>query len=171
MSLVVNNRISAVLLRGAEKQERNYINRSSWMFYSLKDLHRSSCMQESVQLRKINNRDDTNEGPRCENSQHCQLLGRCSECELLYLEDWQTEYGDVQEGVDNDSPEFELGVVNWTDSIGILGLSLPECLDGITVEKTQEGPAEEPDHRGCAEGDDGHTDPEQAKESPVQCED
>ena len=73
--------------------------------------------------------------------------------------------------MDNDSPELEFGVVDWTDSIGIFGLSLPECLDGIAVEKTQEGPAEQPDHRGYTECDDGHTDPEQAKESPVQGED
>lgn len=137
------------------------------MLYSLKDLHRSSCVQESVQLRQIDDRDNTDEGPRCENSQHCQLLGCCSECELLYLEYWQTEYGDVQEGVDNDSPKLELGIIDRTDSIGVFSFSFPECLDGITVEETQEGPAEEPDHRGYAEGDDWHTDPEQAEESPV----
>lgn len=73
--------------------------------------------------------------------------------------------------MDNDSPEFELGVVDWADCIRVFGFSFPKCLDGITVEKTQEGPAEEPDHRGYAEGDDGHTDPEQAKEPPVQRKD
>lgn len=73
--------------------------------------------------------------------------------------------------MDNDSPKLELGVVDWADSIGVFGLSFPECLDGITVEETQEGPTEEPDHRGHTEGDDGHTDPEQAEESPVQRKD
>lgn len=84
------------------------------------------------------------------------------------MEDRQAENSDVQERVDNDSPEFKLGVVNWADSIGIFGLPLPECLDGIAVEKAQEGPTEEPDHRGYEEGDDGHADLEQAEKSPVQ---
>lgn len=70
--------------------------------------------------------------------------------------------------MDNDCPELKLGVVNRADSIGIFGLSLPERLDGIAVEKAQEGPAEQPDDRGDKERDDGHADPEQAEESPVQ---
>lgn len=73
--------------------------------------------------------------------------------------------------MDNDSSEFEFGVVDRADSIGIFGLPFPECLDGIAVEKTQEGPAEQPDHRGHSECDDGHTDPEQTEKSPVQRQD
>lgn len=84
------------------------------------------------------------------------------------MEDRQAENGDVQECVDNDSPELKFGVINWANSIRIFSLPLPECLDGIAVEKTQESPAEEPDHRGDEEGDDGHTNLEQAEESPVQ---
>lgn len=127
-------------------------------------------MQERVQLRQIHYGDDANEGPGSKNGQNCQFLAGGSERQLLYLEDWQAENGDVQEGMDNDRPELKLGVINRANSIGIFGLSLPERLDGVAVEKAQKGPAEKPDHRGDKERDDGHADPEQAEESPVQRE-
>lgn len=73
--------------------------------------------------------------------------------------------------MDDDSPELEFGVIDGTDGIGIPGLPLPERLDGIAVEEAQEGPAEQPDHRGDKERDDGQTDLEQAEEPPVQRED
>lgn len=147
-----------------------YINSQIWVFHLLQDLYRGIRVQERVQLGEVDNRDDANERPGSKNSQHCQFLAGGSERQLLYLENWQAENGDVEEGVDNDRPEFKFGVIDRANGIGVFGLSLPERLDGIAVEKAQESPAEQPDDRGDRERDDGHTDPEQAEESPVQRE-
>lgn len=145
-----------------------YISSQIRAFHLLQNLYRGICVQESVQLGEVNYGDDANKGPGSKNSQDCQFLARGSERQLLYLEDWQAENCDVQEGVHNDRPELKFGVINRANGIGVFGHSLPERLNGIAVKKAQEGPAEKPDHRGDKECDDGHTDPEEAEEPPVQ---